>query len=159
MATFVTFGPNGYELLANLGGEQVYLFDVREQRKAVGYMAPNGVALPHSTNGVVKEVVSGVGLPTNSSNGYFVSPNGATNGYKVANGKKLKSGAAKSPANAAGCEEIPAKALELKARGNEAFIKQQFWSAVNLYNSAIAIAPNSAILYANRAAAYIKRAW
>lgn len=26
-ATYVTFGPNGTDLLVNLGGEQIYLFD------------------------------------------------------------------------------------------------------------------------------------
>lgn len=57
VATYVTFGPTGHELLANLGGEQVYLFDVNNRQKPrlynVGdYQAPNSNG--YCTNGVCK---------------------------------------------------------------------------------------------------------
>lgn len=32
-ATYVTFSPDGKDLLANLGGEQIYLFNVMSRRK------------------------------------------------------------------------------------------------------------------------------
>ena len=32
-ATYVTFSPDGTELLVNLGGEQIYLFDVNRKRQ------------------------------------------------------------------------------------------------------------------------------
>jgi WD and tetratricopeptide repeat-containing protein 1 len=32
-STYVTFGPNGNELLVNLGGEQIYLFDINKRHK------------------------------------------------------------------------------------------------------------------------------
>lgn len=32
-ATYVTFSPDGKDLLANLGGEQIYLFNVISRRK------------------------------------------------------------------------------------------------------------------------------
>lgn len=39
-STYMTFGPDGSELLVNIGGEQIYLFDVsnkrRPQRYAIG---------------------------------------------------------------------------------------------------------------------------
>lgn len=156
VATFVTFSPNGYELLANLGGEQIYLFDIHQQQKVVQYHTDNGTTLPLSSNGMRKEVINSVSIPSSSSNGYSITANGTTNGLKVMNGKRhleeAKSGITYP-------QELPPKALELKSQGNAAFCKQQFWTAVNLYNQAIAIAPNSAVLYANRAAAFIKRAW
>jgi len=31
-STYVTFGPDGNELLVNLGGEQIYLFDVNRHQ-------------------------------------------------------------------------------------------------------------------------------
>ena len=31
-STYVTFGPDGNELLVNLGGEQIYLFDVNRRQ-------------------------------------------------------------------------------------------------------------------------------
>ena len=30
-STYVTFGPDGTELLVNLGGEQIYLYDVNKK--------------------------------------------------------------------------------------------------------------------------------
>lgn len=36
-ATYVTFGANGRDLLVNLGGEQIYLFDIYGQRTAQHY--------------------------------------------------------------------------------------------------------------------------
>ena len=32
-STYITFSPDGNELLVNLGGEQVYLFDINHHRK------------------------------------------------------------------------------------------------------------------------------
>ncbi|KAL1131225.1 hypothetical protein AAG570_010843 [Ranatra chinensis] len=34
-ATYVTFGPNGTELLVNLGSEQIYLFDIRTNERSL----------------------------------------------------------------------------------------------------------------------------
>lgn len=31
--TYVTFSPDGKDLLANLGGEQIYLFNINSRRK------------------------------------------------------------------------------------------------------------------------------
>jgi len=31
-STYVTFGPDGNELLVNLGGEQIYLFDINKHQ-------------------------------------------------------------------------------------------------------------------------------
>ncbi|ESO93249.1 hypothetical protein LOTGIDRAFT_189887, partial [Lottia gigantea] len=36
-STYVTFGPTGSELLVNLGGEQIYLFDINRKRHAQKY--------------------------------------------------------------------------------------------------------------------------
>lgn len=34
-ATYVSFSPDGKDLLANLGGEQIYLFNVSSRRKQI----------------------------------------------------------------------------------------------------------------------------
>ncbi|KAJ7321779.1 WD and tetratricopeptide repeat protein [Desmophyllum pertusum] len=43
VATYVNFSPNGRELIANLGGEQIYLFDIKQHRKVMKYQAVNGM--------------------------------------------------------------------------------------------------------------------
>lgn len=165
VATYVNFSPCGSELIANLGGEQIYLFDIKQHRKVLKYQVVNGISASLASNGVAKSVIDNFGVST-SKNGFSSSANGATNGYKIPtlNGKRTV--ADKKPSKlmhtSNHCnvsQELPLKALELKARGNDAFCQQQFWTAVNLYNEAISYAANSAVLYANRAAAFIKRAW
>ena len=49
-ATYVTFSPDGTELLVNLGGEQIYLFDVNSKRR----MQKFETSMVLSTNGYVK---------------------------------------------------------------------------------------------------------
>ena len=166
VATYINFSPNGRELIANLGGEQIYLFDIKRHRKVMKYQAVNGLSSSLASNGVVKSVVDNLGIPS-TKNGFSSSANGATNGYKIPtlNGKRTASDKISlKPIYSSNhsiniSQELPPKALELKEKGNDAFCQQQFWTAVNLYNEAIFHACDSAVLYANRAAAYIKRAW
>lgn len=42
-ATYVTFGANGVDLLVNLGGEQIYLFDTSKKRKPKSFDVPKSV--------------------------------------------------------------------------------------------------------------------
>lgn len=164
VATYINFSPCGRELIANLGGEQIYLFDIKKQREVLKYQTINGTSPSLSSNGVVKSVVDNFSIPS-CKNGFSSSANGATNGYKIPtlNGKRtaFEEDTCKY-GHGSSCsilKELPPRALELKAKGNDAFCQQNFWKAINLYNEAILHAANSAVLYANRAAAYIKRAW
>jgi len=52
-ATYVTFSPDGKELLVNLGGEQIYLFDVNTKRKIEKF----DLSMLSQTNGIVKGTV------------------------------------------------------------------------------------------------------
>lgn len=49
-ATYVTFSPDGRELLVNLGGEQIYLFDVNRKRSIEKF----DTSLLTAANGIVK---------------------------------------------------------------------------------------------------------
>ena len=51
-STYLTFSPDGSELLVNLGGEQIYLFNINQQRKPQKLFLPI-YAGAHS-NGIVK---------------------------------------------------------------------------------------------------------
>jgi WD and tetratricopeptide repeat-containing protein 1 len=55
--------------------------------------------------------------------------------------------------------KLPPKAEELKSKANAAFEEQNYIEAIEYYNQAILLAPNSPILYGNRAATLIKRNW
>ena len=47
----------------------------------------------------------------------------------------------------------------LKKHANDLFGKGEFKRAIDAYNQAIAHSSNSAVLYANRALAFLKRNW
>ncbi len=51
-STFLTFSPDGSELLVNLGGEQIYLFNIYEPRQPERFKLPQKPTA--GSNGVVK---------------------------------------------------------------------------------------------------------
>lgn len=55
--------------------------------------------------------------------------------------------------------KLPDNIDKLKSSANFYFENGKYFDAINLYNKAIALEPNSPILYGNRAAAYMKRNW
>lgn len=72
-STYVTFGPDGSELLVNLGGEQIYLFDINKNLK------PHRFDLSIlGTNGIVKDPAAppsnGLSIHRNGSNGVCMNP-------------------------------------------------------------------------------------
>ena len=38
--TYLTFNDNGDELLVNMGGEQIYLFDINNNSRSTTYIVP-----------------------------------------------------------------------------------------------------------------------
>ena len=149
-ATYLTFSPDGSELLVNLGGEQIYLFDVNQMGKTPKFH------LQTCCKNVFESVL------TTGSNGLH-QPNGTTNG--VTNGV-TKHIVMKQTENCVPPQSkhkvSPASATTvdmLHQRANADFQKQDYSKAILLYNRALALAPNSEVLYSNRAAAYMKRSW
>lgn len=55
--------------------------------------------------------------------------------------------------------ELPPYLERVKQQANEAFACQQWTQAIQLYSKAVQRAPHNAMLYGNRAAAYMKRKW
>ncbi|WAR08495.1 WDTC1-like protein [Mya arenaria] len=164
-ATYVTFSPDGRELLVNLGGEQIYLFDVNRKRQIEKFDL-NMVLT--SSNGIVK------GASHSGVNGFSPYPNGSTtNGVTNGVSRHLHETVhAQAAAGDACMEEKPAmkksksdkKPLpqiveSLKKKANAYFEKEQYTKAIILYNQAIMRAPQASMLYGNRAAAYMKRKW
>lgn len=55
--------------------------------------------------------------------------------------------------------ELPPHLEKVKQKANDAFARQQWSQAIELYSQAMQSAPRSAMLFGNRAAAYMKRKW
>lgn len=57
------------------------------------------------------------------------------------------------------CTDLPPHLESIKQQANDAFARQQWTQAIQLYSLAIHKASHNAMLYGNRAAAYMKRKW
>ncbi|XP_053743944.1 WD and tetratricopeptide repeats protein 1 [Synchiropus splendidus] len=136
VATYVTFSPDGTELLVNMGGEQVYLFDLTfKQRPYTFYLPKKCQTSTEVQNGKTTNGVSSrIHLP-------------ASHIQLVEN--KLRWSSA----------ELPPHLEKIKLRANDAFARQQWTEAIQLYSLGIHHSSSNAMLYGNRAAAYMKRKW
>ncbi|XP_059909163.1 WD and tetratricopeptide repeats protein 1 [Gadus macrocephalus] len=134
VATYVTFSPDGTELLVNMGGEQVYLFDLTFKQRPYTYLLPqkcqSSTDVPKTANGVT----NGVHLPANH--------------LRLAQGNIFSR-----------CVELPPHLERVKQQANDAFSQQHWTQAIQLYSLGIHQASDNAMLYGNRAAAYMKRKW
>lgn len=165
-ATYVTFSPDGRELLVNLGGEQIYLFDINNNRVPEKF----DISMVLAANGFVKEAAC------SHNNGFSLHKNGTTNG--VSNGLHTATGAAAAAMMKAEMEveekqreistgkrhkmegkPLPAVVEALKKQANQFFEKEQYSQAIIAYNEAISRVSHASVLYGNRAAAFMKRKW
>ncbi|XP_069080181.1 WD and tetratricopeptide repeats protein 1 isoform X1 [Pleurodeles waltl] len=145
VATYVTFSPDGTELLVNMGGEQVYLFDLTFKQRPYTFLLPKKC---HPSG----EVQNGRTSTNGISNGIHLH----SNGFRLAEGRAHIS----LPLNSISAQvELPPFLEKVKQRANDAFARQQWSLAIELYSQATQKAPCNAMLYGNRAAAYMKRKW
>ncbi|KAM9256227.1 WD and tetratricopeptide repeats protein 1 isoform 1-T1 [Cariama cristata] len=138
VATYVTFSPDGTELLVNMGGEQVYLFDLTYKQRPYTFLLPKKC---HASG----EVQNGKTSTNGVSNGIHLH----SNGFRLSEGR----------AHVSPQVELPPYLERIKQQANEAFACQLWTQAIQLYSKAVQKAPNNAMLYGNRAAAYMKRKW
>lgn len=158
-STYLTFSPDGSELLVNLGGEQIYLFDINNNRRPktldiqAFFSLTNGITRDcyHSSKCSSQSGSSANGITTNGVTNGASRPLPSTSGIHMSESRDCVKKKATKP--------LSAKGELLKLQANAVFEKQQFTLAINLYNEALQVAPDAAVLYANRAAAYMKRGW
>ena len=129
-ATYVTFSPDGSELLANLGGEQIYLFDMLVQSQR----------LLESTN--FQQFIN------NNSEGPNKCDTSSTKDCFNTN-KKVR----KTRSN-----QVNEGAEQVRLEANAHFSNGKYTQAITNYNIGIE-KYGSSKFYANRAAAYMKRKW
>ncbi|XP_067945862.1 WD and tetratricopeptide repeats protein 1-like isoform X2 [Watersipora subatra] len=146
-ATYVTFSPDGRDLLVNLGGEQIYLYDVNNKRKSYRLELANNDASSCPNT----DCVSQVGQDTNSNaNGYrnmtlHYAPFVLTN----------RGDASTNHCPAA----LPKRIEKIKRQANQQYEAHNYAQSIELYNKAIALYGSSSVLHSNRAAALLKRNW
>ncbi|KAK3786734.1 hypothetical protein RRG08_000942 [Elysia crispata] len=169
-STYVTFGPDGTELLVNLGGEQIYLYDVNNrlalQRFDLSILESSSSGKEH--DGHTK---NGFSKRTPGTNGVCKSSSHPENDVSLADpSTQIFDSTSSSASSSHHPSDISSKRAKLepklskiaeglKKHANDLFGKGEFKRAIDAYNQAIAHSSNSAVLYANRALAFLKRNW
>ncbi|KAI0747126.1 thioredoxin-domain-containing protein [Daedaleopsis nitida] len=90
---------------------------------------------------------------------YVIRESGPVDSVRGADSRGLAAMVAKhasSPPNMPSGPALPAEAEKAKTEGNTAFARGEYERAIEHYSRAIEVAPKSAVLYGNRALAYIK---
>ncbi|XP_076810630.1 WD and tetratricopeptide repeats protein 1-like [Clavelina lepadiformis] len=140
-STYLAFNAAGSELLVNVGGEHVYLYDLYERQESLYPLNPH--KLISTKNGLKNHQDDHMETHTSHTNGFRppLIPEMNLDQYS---------------------DEVPSleeKVEHLKDQANDLFCQKHFQAAITTYSGAIAMAPKAPILYGNRAAALIKRAW
>eukprot|EP00794_Sanderia_malayensis_P000171 gene171-783_t len=137
--TYLTFSPDGTEILTNLGGEHVYMFDINSPRDALRYSARQSAHHHHHyRNGATANVGATNQTPTMDLFADFARCDQDGTATGLEQGTKTSS-------HVDG-HQLSNQAQELKSTGNDCFSKHQFYQAICYYNKALSLAPKSAIL-------------
>ena len=144
-ATYVSFSADGQELLVNLSGEQVYLYDTTNQQLPIAYdfdMA-DGTAVPEPKPTSRR-------MHAQCRSGVFGSGTrlGLTASHSSSN---LKTSVEES--------EVEGEVIRLKDLGKQLYKEERLDEALSVLNMAIAICPNWHLLYFLRGTALYSRKW
>ncbi|KAA0185671.1 hypothetical protein HAZT_HAZT002182 [Hyalella azteca] len=164
--TYLSYSSSGQYLLANMGGENIYLYDTFNPLPPVRYAPPTRSCfssdekgscdhLTETSNGV--NASSSNGMSSSSSNGITAS---SANGVSSSsNGFYMPSTTPPSPPSPTIPEVLPPHVEALKEKASELCKTENWAAAVMTFNEALQAAPESALLFRNRAAVLIKRNW
>ncbi|KAI4891514.1 hypothetical protein NFI96_004368 [Prochilodus magdalenae] len=152
VATYVTFSPDGTELLVNMGGEQVYLFDLTFKQRPYRFLLPKKC---HPSPGQYSLTGSSSRLYQTAEVQNGKTTNGVANGIHLSTSRLRLANTRDSSSST----QLPPHLERIKQQANDAFARQQWTQAIQLYSLGIHAAGHNAMLYGNRAAAYMKRKW
>ena len=144
--TYVTFSPNGRELLVNLSGEHAYLYDTVNFAEALKYDFDKGDF--SSVPKIQSRSNSCIRPQSMSTDPHLLSPNPFYSSHSLA-----------FPCTSVEDSAVSERVQRLKERGNEMYKVGNLVAAVDLYSRAIVQCPTWHILYSNRATALYARKW
>lgn len=159
--TYISFSPDGQELLQNLGGEHIYMYRLNDHRKPLVFSADSSThqcdsQQQNKSDQTSCKLTEKNGIGSSTKNGISTT-NGLTSTYEMRQQSNVNIHFGSN--SEFDDHKLPEKALKLKIEGNDAFSQQNYFQATVCYNKALSIVPDSSVLYANRGAALLKRAW
>ena len=146
--TYLTFSPDGRELLVNLSGEHIYLYNVLHYQEALKYEFVENME-SHSSK-----------MPASCSHrdGYqaIVTMNGVRRSGDVS---VLTHCSSQDDNHVVSKCVVSQKVRKLKEKAQEFHNNGKYTEAVNEFSTAIRLCPNWYVLYSLRASSYYKRKW
>lgn len=140
--TFVSFSPDGSELLVNLSGEHVYLYDVVQFRRALRYDIMLYTSKPPHLEEPIRTYDShSIDVRKLTTNPFY-------------DGRHFD-----LPSESVEESTLSERVKEIKEEGNKLYKKGKFTAAIQKYSEAIFLCPTWHILYSNRATALYGRKW
>ncbi len=147
--TFVAFSPDGEELLVNLSGEHIYLYDTTHFREASRYsfdktdpssvprlQSRSNAHIPPSSHGTRESVRRRLTMPFCHSHQSTVVSAASTDQSRISH-----------------------QVIRLKEEGDRLYREEKLSSAIQRYSSAVLLCPTWHILYCSRAQVLNSRKW
>ena len=143
-STYITFSPDGRELLVNLSGEQIYLYDIMEHQVPLSYEfdKSNSSFIPRLRPilQTYRKHLSGVAGIRTKLMPFVSEPHSI-------------------PKRSVEETEVSSKVLKLRDKGKEFYKQEKFNEALRSLNSAVDLCPNWHILYFLRGTTLYSRKW
>lgn len=137
-STYVEFSPNGRELLVNLSGEQVHLYDLADELRPLVYNFDK----------------------TDSSSVTVSRPSLRTSRRRHSNGIRTRLKTVSGPHSLAMEEkDVEPEVIRLKNSGKELYQDKKMCEALVILNQAISLCPNWHTLYFLRGTTLYSRKW
>lgn len=145
--TYLTFNAAGTELLVNMGGDHIYLYDLLNAEQPVYLNLPeykmNTNTFPPSETTLSNDQQDSVSnCSIDAASSVTTTNNGESSGAASTSRRKL-----------------PEHIEVYKKMGNEFLENEKYLRAIDQYSEAIALSPECPVLYLNRATAYMRRLW
>lgn len=141
--TYVTFSPDGTELLTNMSCEQIYIYDLTNYRDSLKF--------DHNT-ATFNEVTE-----LHRNPGPHLPP--ASNCLQSLKNPLQYSSSAPIPSSPMEEDQVSDEVKAVKDKGNVLYRSGKLTEAIEMYNRAIALNPLWHIPYSNRATALYGRKW
>ncbi|CAD7011588.1 WD and tetratricopeptide repeats protein 1 [Ceratitis capitata] len=148
--TYLTFNSIGTELLVNMGGEHIYLYDLQNAEQPVFLSLPEYKSPPATTSESDMELAGMHPHLSSSTGNQNIEENTAAAESVISPG---------DASQASSRRKLPEYIERYKKMGNDFLENEKYLRAVEKYSEAIELAPNCSVLYLNRATAYMRRLW
>ena len=149
VTTYANFSPNGEEIIQNLGGEHVYIYNLKNGNSDT----LTSVSSDAHKNGYCKNGLNHRKV-VKHKNGYS-----KVESYTYAKRKLFKEENSNNNSAKTLTDDLPKLASSYKLHGNDAFSQENYYQAIRWYDKALKLSPYSSVLLANKAAALLKRGW